>query len=70
MQAEMEQGFVRLEKRIVALQADISELAREVNDKMASQSRTIILAWLAMTVPIWVSLLVAILVVVLSGGTA
>ena len=66
----MEQGFVRLEKRIVALQADISELAREVNDKMASQSHTIILAWLAMTVPIWVSLLVAVLVVVLSGGTA
>ena len=66
----MEQGFVRLEKRIVALQADISELAREVTDKIASQSRTIILAWLAMTVPIWASLLVAVLVAVLSGGTA
>lgn len=66
----MEQGFVRLEKRIVALQADISELAREVTDKIASQSRTIILAWLAMTVPIWVSMLVAVLVAVLSGSTA
>ena len=62
MQAEMEQGFVKLEERIAALQADISELAREITDKMASQSRTLILAMLTMTVPIWVSILVAVLV--------
>lgn len=70
MQAETEQRFVELERRIVAVQGDISELAREVTDKMARQSRNLILAWLAMTVPIWVSMLVAVLVAVLSGSTA
>ena len=70
MQAEMEQRFVKLEKGIVAVQTDISELAREVTDKMARQSRNLTLAWLAMTVPIWVSILVAVLVAVLSGSTA
>lgn len=70
MQAEMEQRFVKLERRIVAVQGDISELAREFTDKMARQSRNLILAMLATTVPIWASLLVAVLVAMLSGGTA
>ena len=70
MQAETEQRFVELERRIVAVQGDISELAREVTDKMARQSRNLILAMLTMTVPIWVSMLVAVLVAVLSGSTA
>ena len=70
MQAETEQRFVELERRIVAMQGDISELAREFTDKMARQSRNLILAMLTMTVPIWVSMLVAVLVAVLSGSTA
>lgn len=70
MQAEMEQRFVKLERRIVAVQGDISELAREFTDKMARQSRNLILAMLTMTVPIWVSMLVAVLVAVLSDSTA
>ena len=70
MQAEMEQRFVKLERRIVAVQGDISELAREFTDKMARQSRNLILAMLATTVPIWASLLVAVLVAMLSGSTA
>ena len=69
MQAEMEQRFVKLEKGIVAVQVDISGLAREFTDKMARQSRNLILAMLTMTVPIWASLLVAVLVTVLSGST-
>lgn len=69
-QAEMEQRFVKLERRIVAMQGDISELAREFTDKMARQSRNFILAMLTMTVPIWVSMLVAVLVAVLSDSTA
>ena len=70
MQAEMEQRFVKLEKGIVVVQVDISGLAREFTDKMARQSRNLILAMLATTVPIWASLLVAVLVAMLSGGTA
>ena len=70
MQAEMEQRFVKLERRITAVQADISGLAREFTDKMARQSRNLILAMLATTVPIWASLLVAVLVAMLSGSTA
>ena len=70
MRAEMEQRFANLDRRITAVQVDISGLAREFTDKMARQSRNLILAMLAMTVPIWASLLVAVLVTVLSGSTA
>ena len=69
MRAEMEQRFANLDRRITAVQVDISGLAREFTDKMARQSRNLILAMLAMTVPIWASLLVAVLVTVLSGST-
>ena len=61
LQAETDKRFVNLEKGIAALQVDIAEQARKLTDKMANHSRNTILAVLAMTVPIWVSILVPLL---------
>ena len=62
MQSELTGLRGEMEKRFAALDVRMVEQSRELTEKMAGHSRTTMLAMLAMTVPIWVSMLVALLI--------